>query len=393
MVTSPGSIFQLKFLAMPAFGANACGSSPAVNQADVFASLFRLPLDFLNERGESKVVDFATPYALHTLETEILEKAPVKLADKVECEFPVVVSAAVADLPLNPRQPFSATLAVGATFARFGMLATGSRNVVARLAIELGTIIFFTVTARQHIFQSEIEPCGFTCLWLGVIGVAVDEDGNIEIVQSVTLDGDTPNVAVNRSAGVESIPLPIQAYFGNFFVNGFNANLRTVKRHGFVFFARLETCRSFRKFVKEPRVSKLNSYQRIEQTPRVRNPPVFVPIPFLKLCQVLRKAGVTRSLVSLALAIYSVMSTRQCDKMVVDIANDMQIILQMLSARMALKFEFEGFHLFFWFSTYSFSTLRVTPPVDATNFNVSTGLATDWLKRQTLIAKSVRCTL
>ena len=46
----------------------------------------------------------------------------------------------------------------------------------------------------------------------------------------------------------------------------------------------------------------------------------------------LRKAGVTRSFVSLALAIYSVMSTRQCDKMVVDIANDMQIILQMLSA-------------------------------------------------------------
>lgn len=209
MVTSPGSIFQLKFLAMPALGANACGSSPAVNQTDVFASLFRLPLDFLNERGESKVVDFATPHALHALETEILEKAPVKLADKVECEFPVVVSAAVADLPLNPRQPFSATLAVGATFARFGMLATGSRNVVARLAIELGTIIFFTVTARQHIFQSEIEPCGFTCLWFNVIGVGVDEDGDIEVVQSVTLNGDTPNVAVNRSAGVESIPLPI----------------------------------------------------------------------------------------------------------------------------------------------------------------------------------------
>ena len=35
---------------------------------------------------------------------------------------------------------------------------------------------------------------------------------------------------------------------------------------------------------------------------------------------------------------------------------------------MALKFEFEGFHLFFWFSTYSLGTLRVTPPVDATNF-------------------------
>ena len=121
----------------------------------------------------------------------------------------------------------------------------------------------------------------------------MNEDGNIEIVQSVTLDGDTPNacrsdrdlLAWNR------YHCPFRRILANFFVNGFNANLRTVKRHGFVFFARLETCRSFRKFVKEPRVSKLNSYQRIEQTPRVRNAPVFVPIPFLKLSSSASQGG------------------------------------------------------------------------------------------------------
>ena len=214
------------------------------------------------------------------------------------------------------------------------------------MSIEQWTIKFFAVTARQHVFQPEIEPRGFTCLWLGLIGMGVDEDGNIEVVQSVTLNGDTPNVALNGAAGVVSIKASVQTYLGNLFVNGFNAYLRTGKRHGFVFFARLETCRSFRKFVKEPRVPKLNSYQRIEQAPRVRDAPVLMPIQFLEFRQVLCKARVTRSFVALTLAIDSIVSTGQRDEMVVDIANDMQIFLQMLKARVALKFEFESFHLF-----------------------------------------------
>ena len=119
MVTSPNSIFQLKFLPMPAFGANACGSSPAVNDTDVFTAFFGLPLDFLNERCESEVVNFATPHALHSLETEILEKAPVKLANKVKGAFPVVVITTIADLPVDTRQPFSTALAVVTAFARF----------------------------------------------------------------------------------------------------------------------------------------------------------------------------------------------------------------------------------------------------------------------------------
>ncbi len=166
---------------------------------------------------------------------------------------------------------------------------------------------------------------------------------------------------------MESIPTPIQTYFSNIIVNLFNAYLCAIKRHRFIFPTRLEPRRSFRKLFEEPVISELYAFQRLLQTPRIRYTPISIFRQLLKLCHVISKTRIARAFIPLALAIDSVMSTGQRNKMIVHTADDMQVFLQMMQTRMTLKFVFIGFHRFLWFAIYSLMTSRVTPPVDATN--------------------------
>ncbi len=181
-MTSPVSIFQFKRLPVSAFCADTCSSGPSVNEPDLFTEFFCLPLYFLKEGIETDIADFASPHSLHTLDTQIFKNAPVISAEKFQCEFPMMISTSVMDFSMPACRSFSTTFSVIATLLRFGMLPVASRNIVPRLPIELWTFNLFSITTRQHSFESEIKPCSYTCLRFYFNGFVVSSNGNIEIV-------------------------------------------------------------------------------------------------------------------------------------------------------------------------------------------------------------------
>ena len=181
---------------MPTFRARFRRRNPLPNLKELTLMFDTLILQYLNKLVKSKVRDFTSPEAFHSLKVQCLGDNVVKLTTQVSGAFVVPISALIRDFHVKPCELTDSTPPIARPF----LLATHGfiefSEFVQGLFQGLWMLNLLTGAQCQIGFHAKVYPYAFTCsgqhFWGGVIC------HNIEPIRagSVPTDLDITDIAM-----------------------------------------------------------------------------------------------------------------------------------------------------------------------------------------------------
>ena len=113
-----------------------CGL-PTSDGFNALTALFRLPEHLEHELTEAEIRDFASPKTFQvSVKVQVLKETEVKLTDKRQRKFPVMILALSLNLAMGSGRVLARTLAVTTAFYLPRQLAIGLFYLLGRLLIE-----------------------------------------------------------------------------------------------------------------------------------------------------------------------------------------------------------------------------------------------------------------
>ena len=169
---------------------------PPPNRFHALATFLCLPLHFEHEFTEGEIGDFPSPQPFHAIEVQVLKETDVKLAEKFQRKFPVVILALSGNLSVRPCVVLTRTLAVVATAHLSRHLTIGTLYLFGRSLIEFRRLVFCAIRTGQESLVAIVEPCSITRLGFGRKSFIICCDSDIPITECVTFDGDTRDITL-----------------------------------------------------------------------------------------------------------------------------------------------------------------------------------------------------
>ena len=125
-----------------------------------------LILQNLNKLVESKVRDFTSPEAFHTLEVQRLNGDGIKPSAQVGRKLPVKVFALIADFPIQTGELTDSTIPIARPFHFTRKAFVACSELIQGLFQRLWMLDLLTRAKRQVcIFHAEVCPNTSTCCW------------------------------------------------------------------------------------------------------------------------------------------------------------------------------------------------------------------------------------
>ncbi len=331
---------------LPAVVANWRCRLPTSYRLNALSPFFRLPSDFLKELTKGEVRDLASPKSFHAVKVQVLKETEVKLADKFQSKFPVVIFALSLNLAMGSGIVLVRTFAIVATSNLTRQLPIGLFYLLGRLLIELRRFVFRAIRTGQKGLVAIVEPCSITRLGFGGKSFIICCDTDIPITECVTFGGYTFDITFYLTRIPEPIPPSSKAYFRNGHTSlvafllkyGFNLDLIAVEGHRAVVSPRLELRRTLGTLLKEVEIPQLNTFQALLQRPSIWDTPVSISFEFLQLRQVPTQSVIGRTLIACAASVNPVVPTRQRYEVIMHLRDDTRIRTQMTVAFMVLNF-------------------------------------------------------
>ena len=165
-----------------------------------------LIFQYLNKLVESKVGDFSSPQAFHSVKVQGFNRNRIKLLTKVACQLPVKVFALVADFPIQTCELSHTPPPTVRTSNLSGKAFVERPKFVQGAFQRLGVLFLFTRAECQvRVFHAEICPDTLTRRWQRFRFYKIREYIKPIVTASVAFYRDTTDIPIEIAVFTERI--------------------------------------------------------------------------------------------------------------------------------------------------------------------------------------------
>jgi len=186
--------------------AGLCRSSPLTGLEQCATMFLTLILQYLNKLVESKVGDFSSPQAFHTLKVQFFNGNRIKLLAQFACQLPMKVFTLIANFAIEACELSHTPPPAMRTFLLTRKTFVERPKFVQGLLQRLWVVFLLTRAQRQVcVFHTEVCPDTLTRRWQRFRFYKIGEDVQPIITAGITFDRDTTDISIKLTVLMERI--------------------------------------------------------------------------------------------------------------------------------------------------------------------------------------------